>query len=566
MKNKSFLFISTMSALALSACFGGFTKSSNSTPSETVTSISSISEPNNTGDFSLTDESGNAVSSSNNVYTISSSGTYIASGKLDGGYIYINAGSSAEVEIDLNGASIISSSNSPIYSYSVGELKVKAMEGTSNLLKDIRSKKTGDVDNQGEGVISAKADLSLTGKGTLVISGTYNNGIHTTKDLTIKNQTLQVTVPNNAIKGKDSITVESGTILVTSTEGDGLKTDNSDLSSKGLQRGKISILDGTINVNAYSDGLDSAYDVDISGGELLVKVGEYSSQGKADSSSSQKGIKAENNINISNGTINVYSTDDALHANYGNVLDNGNKGQGNINVSGGEMQVTSKDDALHADNTLTITGGIVSIPWSHEGLEANYVNMSGGQVTVIADDDGVNGAKNIGTPDINISGGILDVTVNSGDTDGIDSNGTYHQSGGAVIVRGPTQSNQNMGALDTDGGSTISGGTLIAIGAIGGTINRDSSVCSASFGSASQGGGGPGHHLVDTPNRASSISLESGDYSIQLDVDKVEFSLSQTYSIFIIYSNQLSTGNSYTLKKGSSTALSWSQSSATYSN
>ena len=47
------------------------------------------------------------------------------------------------------------------------------------------------------------ADLDIKGKGTLYVTSTYNNGIASTKDLTIKNLTLEVNVPNNALKGND---------------------------------------------------------------------------------------------------------------------------------------------------------------------------------------------------------------------------------------------------------------------------------------------------------------------------------------------------------------------------
>ena len=64
---------------------------------------------------------------------------------------------------------------------------------------------------------------------------------------------------------------------------------------------------------------------------------------------------------------------------------------------------------------------------------------------------------------VNVTGGYLDVTVSpSGDTDGIDSNGNYTQSGGVVVARG--SDNQNMAALDADGTVKITAGTLIVLG------------------------------------------------------------------------------------------------------
>ena len=122
---------------------------------------------------------------------------------------------------------------------------------------------------------------------------------------------------------------------------------------------------------------------------------------------------------------------------------------------------------------LNITGGTVSIDSAYEGLEANVINMSGGKTTVAANDDGVNATKGVSDPAVNVTGGYLDVTVSPNvDTDGIDSNGTYTQTGGVVIARGPN--NQNMAAIDADRSVTISGGTLIVLGY--GRVSTGSSV------------------------------------------------------------------------------------------
>ncbi len=55
---------------------------------------------------------------------------------------------------------------------------------------------------------------------------TYNNGITSTKDLEIKNLTLEVSTSNKAIKENDSITIESRNIKDISSSGDTLKTEN----------------------------------------------------------------------------------------------------------------------------------------------------------------------------------------------------------------------------------------------------------------------------------------------------------------------------------------------------
>ena len=194
-----------------------------------------------------------------------------------------------------------------------------------------------------------------------------------------------------------------------------------------------------------------------------ISFGSWSSY---DDSPSTKGIKAENKVVVDAGTVVIKSTDDGIHANNDGSLENGEKPLGNVIISGGDTVVTSGDDGVHADGTLKVLGGKLNVLTAYEGIEGNIIEISGGETYVVATDDGVNASSGISTPSITVSGGYLDVTVSpSGDTDGIDSNGTYTQTGGVVIARGPNST--NMAALDTDSTCSITGGTIIVLGALG---------------------------------------------------------------------------------------------------
>jgi hypothetical protein len=194
--------------------------------------------------------------------------------------------------------------------------------------------------------------------------------------------------------------------------------------------------------------------------------GGSSSSEKSDVSS--KGIKADNQIVVSGGTIDIESADDGIHANYGEALENGCNGVGDVTISGGELTISSADDGIHADRYLKISGGEINVTKSYEGLEGNQIEISGGFSYVYASDDGVN-AGNTGaglTPKITQSGGLLFAAVPSnGDTDGIDSNGNIVVSGGTMIACGPN-SNRGMSALDADGSVSLSGSstTLLIFG------------------------------------------------------------------------------------------------------
>ena len=537
----------------------------------TIDTPSTISVEANTDNFSLTTSDG-AYTQNGNIYTITQAGTYLATGELNG-QILIDT-SDGEVVLELSGATITYDLDSPIKCLSADKLEISAKSGSGNIITDNRSAKTIDDDNQGEGAIYAKTDLKIKGSGTLVVTGNYNNGIHTSKDLTIQKATLKVTGYNNAIKGNNSVTITSGTVQAYAKTGNGIKTEDSDLTSKGNQKGTIAINGGNVYVDSLHDGIDASYNIEIDqlddevGTNVSIATGTKStvyskSAFKADS---EKGLKAENEIVINNGTIVIAASDDAIHANYGTTLENGNKGLGNITINGGQIQVASGDDGLHADNTLTVNDGKIVVTGATEGYEANYIIINGGQSYIYGTDDGVNcSKKSFSNCSFTMNGGYLDVAVRSGDTDGIDSNGNVTIAGGIIITRGSpgtTGSNMSTG-LDCDGTVKMTGGTLIAFNGLESKPSTSSGVYYAgTSGAASTGGGGFGGFGGRGGTTSSSVNLAAGNYTLSGDNFELSFTNDYVYGSFLIYSSSLTSGSTYTLSRGESEVLSWTQSSS----
>lgn len=273
--------------------------------------------------------------------------------------------------------------------------------------------------------------------------------------------------------------------------------------------------------------------------------GNNSSGNSSKKSYSTKGIKAESEINISGAAINISSTDDGILANSDSgVLETGEDGKGIISISGGTITISTGDDGIHADKELNITDGYINVLTSYEGLEAITINISGGQSFVYAADDGINACTGDGTstPLINITGGYVDVTTGSGDTDGIDSNGSYTQSGGMVLVKGGSSSGQVSGSIDVDGNITITGGTCVALGGICETpVN---SVNAYVF---------------------SSVSFNAGSYSVKDSSGNeiISFTLNNSYSNGWICTSALTTNTEYTLYCDGSSLTNWTQSAGT---
>ena len=518
---------------------GGSTIVDDSSTVEPVTDTS-ISAEETTSAFSMTTEDGE-YTISNNVYSITKAGTYSLSGYLNG-QILVDI-TEGDVVLELNGVTIEYNQDSPIKIVSADNVDISAKKDTENVIKDTRNTKVVEDENQGEGAISAKADLKLKGTGVLVVTGNYNNGIHTTKDLTIQKLSLKVTAYNNAIKGKDSIEIKSGSIVAISTNGDGVETTNTDADKNGVTRGDITLYGCALTVYAAGDGIQSAHNFTMAASDdgstpnVTIYTGSYSGYtASTASTTSYKGIKVQNELNINAGTITISSYDDGLHADYGTKFDAGGTGAGTINISGGKVvmavyspagktgggrvgpgswgnqQSVKGADAIHADYKLNISGGYIEIDSSYEGLEANLITISGGETYVVANDDGVNACSGpVSIPQVVVTGGYLDVTVSpNGDTDGIDSNGKYTQSGGVVITRGP--SSEMAAAIDADSSVSITAGTLIILG----------------YGNVSRGSG------VSTYN----LSLHSsGSHTVKIDGVSYSFNNNYSYGKTTIYSS-----------------------------
>lgn len=469
------------------------------------------------------------------------------------GQIVIDGGDDYKFELEMCGLTLYSGEQNPITILSGDKVTLSAKKETKNYIYDTREAVSDDDETAYSAAVYAKCDLELAGKGELTVISSNNNGIHTKDDLKVKNLTLSVTCEDNALKGNDSVSITGGILTLIAKSGDGIKTKNSDISSKGNQRGTVTISGGTVNIYAACDGIDAAYDADISddaivniytdsyspyseisagnntgnenfpsgndnsgfpsdgnpgmpadignsgtdgngngggnfggnsgfGGGSFGGNGSFGSNGgfgggsfgggsfggggmndgnSEKSDYSTKGIKADNEIHISGGTITVNSYDDAIHANGGDALENGETATGNILIGGGTLTLFTKDDGVHADGTLTVSGGKIEITGSYEGLEGTFVAVTGGDISIVSSDDGINATTTSGTG-ITFEGGTVYIYAGG---DGIDSNSrTSYQgilfAGGNITV---VSTSGGDSSIDTEQGYTYTGGTVLAL-------------------------------------------------------------------------------------------------------
>lgn len=132
---------------------------------------------------------------------------------------------------------------------------------------------------------------------------------------------------------------------------------------------------------------------------------------------------------------------------------------GDLTLAGsGSATLTGNGDGIHADGKLTIESGTLSITGS-EGLEATYIVINGGDITINASDDGINASNKSDAYSVSleINGGNITITMGQGDTDAIDSNGSLYVNGGTINITAQSP-------FDYDGVGQLNGGTVIVNG------------------------------------------------------------------------------------------------------
>lgn len=201
---------------------------------------------------------------------VAADSVYAVSGEFKGN-IVIDIGDDYKFDLELQGLSFSSDTSNPIYVKSGDEVTITAKKGYKNYIYDMRDMLAEDSVEKA-GVIYSDVDLEIAGKGELVVVSENNNGIHSKKDLKVKNLTLTVQCADNALKGNDSVTMENATTTLIATMGDGIKTTRSDISNKGKQRGTITVIGGNYTIYAACDGLDAAYDVVIEDETTVLNI------------------------------------------------------------------------------------------------------------------------------------------------------------------------------------------------------------------------------------------------------------------------------------------------------
>ena len=143
-----------------------------------------------------------------------------------------------------------------------------------------------------------------------------------------------------------------------------------------------------------------------------------------------------------------------------------------LNAAGTAVEDAKKlhkyDAAFYSKMTMNVTGntGVLNIHASNEGLDSEmHLTLNGGNINIRSGNDGINTNED-GVSVTTVNGGklIILVTGETGEGDGIDSNGWLVINGGTVISSACSRSAD--GGIDSDMGIHLNGGTVIAGGSM----------------------------------------------------------------------------------------------------
>lgn len=265
---------------------------------------------------SATSCSDNSVTVTDDTITISDEGTYILSGSLNDGQVIIDADENAKIQLVLDNVSINCDTSAAIYVRQADKVFVTLADDSENTLSNTSDFVAID-DNNIDGVIFSKSDLTLNGSGTLTVNAAFGHGIVSKDDLVITSGTYVITAARHALNGKDSVRIADG-VLTLDAGTDGIHSENADKDGKGF----IYIADGTITIEADSDGIDAEETLQIDGGSMTIAVGD-------------DGVHSDRDLIITDGTIDVTKSYEGLEGM-------------TVTIEDGDISVVSSDDGLNA--------------------------------------------------------------------------------------------------------------------------------------------------------------------------------------------------------------------------
>ena len=342
-----------------------------------------------------------------------------------------------------------------------------------DLTWDSSGEKTIDLANPTatDGVSVENGTITITSGGTYRLTGEYSGQV---KIEAAKTDTVRLVLDNakitnstgaaiNVVSAAEAIIyTAAGTTNTVADEANYTATGDDDPDAAIYSTANLTLTgEGSLSVKgAYEEGIHTTGGLVIASGTLEVNA-------------ANTGIKGKDYVDITGGIVNVTAAQDGIKS-----TNTDDESLGFTRLSAGSVTVSAGDDGLKAPHTLEISGGTLNIEKSNEGIEAQYINILDGDVTVNSTDDGINASLKDSSSDT--SSDTTSGTATAGQQTQQNQNGQVQQApagGGAAPggSQGSTGQNQNMPQPPTDGAMPGGGGGTFevvdaAINISGGTV------------------------------------------------------------------------------------------------
>ena len=351
-----------------------------------------------------------------------------------------------------------------------------------DLTWDSSGEKTIDLANPTatDGVSVENGTITITSGGTYRLTGEYSGQV---KIEAAKTDTVRLVLDNakitnstgaaiNVVSAAEAIIyTAAGTTNTVADEANYTATGDDDPDAAIYSTANLTLTgEGSLSVEgAYEEGIHTTGGLVIASGTLEVNA-------------ANTGIKGKDYVDITGGIVNVTAAQDGIKS-----TSTDDESMGFTRLSAGSVTVSAGDDGLKAPRALEISGGTLNIEKSNEGIEAQYINILDGDVTVNSTDDGINASLKDSSSDT--SSDTTSGTAAAGQQTQQNQNGQAQQAsvGGGAAPGGSQDStgqNQNMpqspaggtgqppadGTMPGGGGGTfevvdaainISGGTVV---------------------------------------------------------------------------------------------------------
>ena len=185
-----------------------------------------------------------------------------------------------------------------------------------------------------DGALFSRDDLTINGGGSLTVRSDAAHGITVNDSLVMTGGSITVTAAGDALHANDALRIMSADLVLTASD-DGLALTGPEST--------LLIESGTLSVRAED-----------------------------------KGLNAANAVSLCGGTLEIDSVGDGISAG------------GRIRMEDGSITIRSGDDGIHSDAAVAVSGGTIRIPSCYEGIEAVTIDISGGELVVYPQDDGLN--------------------------------------------------------------------------------------------------------------------------------------------------------------------------------